>query len=124
MTRKADEQRAFSLTRVDDETSSPVTLDLQSRRLELGAGEQGVIGVKLTVNAAQPLALGSARTRRGKDSNQTQACVKACVKVKLAVTPLAPVAPGGDGAQAEAVPDQVDLVELLVYLPELPCNLP
>ena len=101
------EQRAFALTRVDDESSSPVALDLQSQRLELDAGEQGVMAVKLTIKtASQPLAPPGAG--RGKDSNQTAGCVK----VKLAVTPLAPV---GCGVQAE--PDVPDLVELLVRLP-------
>ena len=109
LTRTQLEQRAFELTRVDDERSSPVTLDLQSQRLELGAGEQGVIVVKLTVKTAcPPLALcgAGAGQGKGKDSNETPACVK----IKLAVTALAP---GGCGVLPEPVPD---LVELLVRL--------
>ena len=84
---------------------------MQARRLDLDAGEQGVIGVKLTTNkftANKPPPQESAGTGRGKDSRQTQA---ASVKVKLAVTPLTQ----GGQVHVDAVPD---LVELLVHLPQ------
>jgi hypothetical protein len=83
---------------------------LQARRLDLGAGEQGVIGVKLTANnftANKPPPQERAETGREKDSRQTRA---ASVKVKLAVTPLTE----GGQEDVDAVPD---LVELLVHLP-------